>query len=268
MWTVFKHTIKESIHRRMAVVLLTVACLFGGVMIGTSRFSPGPKDSVQIAFLNQPPMDAVQFVLNIETSLLAITTGLLFLVAMFAMAPLLVTYVEKGMAELLFAKGVARWEVFLGRVMGAFALFVAAMVMMDIFPALYFWVRAGITLRYFTVSVLLLAASYLSMLCLMALVSAFQPSVASVVTIGFIDLIISSILLNRSILQRFFQNEFLHKGMDVLYYVFPKHEELSRMAASYLNLGHVPSWTPLWSTLGFCVGALMIACWKMSRKSF
>ena len=268
MWSVFKHTIKESFHRRMAVALLTVsACVFVA-LVWLSRFSPGPNDSVLISVLGRNPEDAVNFVLNSYGMLLNLTSGLMFFVAMFAAAPLLVSYLDKGMAEWLFAKGLARWQIFLGRVFGAFGVFLAAMMTINVFPALYYWLRAGITPRYFLTGVLVLCVSFLGMLCLMALISAFQPSVATMITAGFLDLIISSILLSRTAWYQILPYEWIRKGMDALYTMLPKHEELSHMAQSYLNLGNVKSWMPLWTTLAFCAVALTLAALQIRRKSF
>lgn len=268
MWTVFKHTIKESIHRRMALVLLTVSLCFTVVMIWVARFGPGPKGSVIISNLGRAPQDAVTYVLDRYTMMMSLTSGLLFFIAMFAIAPLLTTYLEKGAAELLFAKGVARWHIFLGRVFGAYGVFLAAMLVFNLIPAAYFWVRAGIVPRYFLGGIGLLCVSFLGMLCLMALVSMFQNGVATIVTVGFLDLIISSVFLSRKAWYQLLPYDFMRTSMDVGYQVLPKHEELSRMATRFVVMGNVDSWTPLWTTLAFCAAALIVAGWRMSRKSF
>jgi ABC-type transport system involved in multi-copper enzyme maturation permease subunit len=268
MLTVIRQTIAESIHRRMAMVLLTAATLTFLILVYVSRFTPGPEGTVSISVLGQEARNAVPFVLDRYQLLVALSGGLMFFLAMFAIAPLLTTYTEKGAAELVFAKGVARWQVFLGRVIGAYAVFLAAMVLMNALPALYYWGRAGIVPRYFLSAIGVLCVSFLGMLCLMALASTFQSGVASVVTIGFLDLALSSALLSRAAWYQELPYDFLRRGLDAAYQVLPKHEELLRMAQGLLDTGHVRAWRPLWTTLAFCAVSLVWAGRRMSRRSF
>src|SRR5437764_10598549 len=93
------------------------------------------------------------FVAEMFQSSLMTTSGLWTFLGIFALAPLLSSYLENGMAGLLFTKGLSRWQILAGRVIGAFTLFLATVALLDGFPAIYFWIRAGISPRNFLIAV-------------------------------------------------------------------------------------------------------------------
>src|SRR5205823_2232359 len=93
------------------------------------------------------------FVGEMFQSSLMTTSGLWTFLGIFALAPLLSSYIESGIAGLLFTKGLSRSQILAGRVLGALMLFVATVAILDGLPAIYFWIRSGISPRNFLIAV-------------------------------------------------------------------------------------------------------------------
>src|SRR5438309_6248351 len=158
MLTVLKQTLIESIHKRMALALMVISVLIFSFTVYFFRIQTQPNGKVlifaQSGTMSQPAEGCVR---QYFISTLSTTAGLWTFLGVFALAPLLSSYLETGMAGLLFTKAIARWQIFIGRVGGAFTLFVATLLLLDGLPAVYFWLRAGVSPRNFLISVSILA---------------------------------------------------------------------------------------------------------------
>jgi len=171
------------------------------------------------------------------------------------------------MAGLLFPKGLARWQIFLGRVGGAFALFVATLVLLDGLPAVYFWLRTGVSPKYFLIAVSMLAFSFLSIVATMALVAMQRSGPAPAIILAFLQVTISAILADRKTILKMFDAKWLEKALDFTYYVLPKNSDVVRGAQQYMATGHIGNWMPLWSTALFTATVLAISIFQLQRKS-
>ena len=169
MLTVIKHTLIESIHKRMALALMVISVLIFAFMMFIFSFKTQPNGSVLVFARGGPSsVPAGIFVRDIFQSALGTTSGLWTFLGIFALAPLLSSYLENGMAGLLFTKALARWQIFLGRVAGAFVVFMATVVLLDGIPAFYFWARTGISAKNFLLAVGILKVSFTSLVAIMA----------------------------------------------------------------------------------------------------
>jgi ABC-type transport system involved in multi-copper enzyme maturation permease subunit len=267
MLTVVWHTLRESIHRRMGLVLLIFSIVLPSAMFAIARFETQPDGSIFIRTGRFLHRDAAGFVNNALSNLLSFTAGPWLFLGMFAAAPLLVSYLEKGASDLLLSKGVPRWQFFFGRFLGVLAVLVVAIVLMDAGSALYLWTRTGIGPGRFLLALLFPLLSFVAYLALMALISLAQANAGVLIMVGFLQATFSTILFNRNQLFTFITWGWARTSLDWLYRILPKNFELDRRTSTYFATGNV-EWWPIWSTAVFIAAALGLSFWLLHRKSF
>lgn len=268
MLTVIKHTLIESIHKRIALALMVISVLIFAFTVYFFRFQTQANGKILVfAHGGQVSTPADVFVREIFQSSLMTTGGLWTFLGVFAIAPLLSSYLENGMAGLLFTKALSRWQVFLGRVGGVFAMFLATVALLDGIPAFYFWMRTGISPKNFLVAVSILMGSFLSLTAIMALVAIQRNGPAPGIIAAFLQVTISAALAEREQFFKMFTSKWFQQIMNFSYYILPKNFDLSALARKFLVTGTITNWMPLWSTAIFTVAILGLALWQLQRKS-
>lgn len=268
MLSVLKHTLIESIHKRMALALLVISMLIFSFTLYFFRIQTQPDGKVLVLTQGgKASQPAEGFVREYFASTLMTTAGLWTLLGIFALASLLSSYLEPGMAGLLFTKALARWQILLGRVGGAFTVFVATLVVLDGLPSIYFWLRTGISSKHFLVAVAILALSFLSIVATMAFVTLQRRGAAPAIIIAFLQITISGVLAERAMILRMFNAKWFERSLNFTYYVLPKNSDLTRAAQGYMATGHITNWMPLWSTALFAAAMLGFSIFQLQRKS-
>ena len=268
MLTVLWYTLRESIHRRMGLVLLVFSLVLPGAMLMFIRFEKQPDGSLIAHTGRLVHRNIAEFVATNFQSLLDFAVGPFVFLGVFAAGSLLTSYLERGSTDLLLSKGVSRWQFFLGRYLGALALFVVALLVMDGGTALYFWIRTGIGPGRFFLSLLYPMLSVASLLALMALVSLSQPNTGLLILVAFLQMTFAQMLFYRQEMYTVIKWQWLRSVMDWAYRILPKTVELSRDARRFLVTGNVEAWWPIWSTGVFVVVVLGASFWFLHRKSF
>ena len=271
MWTVFTHTLKESIHRRVALALIVVAVLILIAEVGFTHFAMNDKGELMVyRFGAKAGMAAKNYVASearFET--IGILSGLWVMLGLFAATSLLTSYMEKGWVELLLSKGTPRWKIFLGRVSGAGALFVLTAVLMSVIPTTYFSLRAGVPLKPYFVAVGMIFVSFLGSLALLALVATAHANTALLVIVVFLEVTVTSMLaVRKQLLYGLITANWARWLLDWLYRILPKHSDLEHMAKNYAMSSAWESWFPLWTTAVFVVAATAWGLWRFERKAF
>lgn len=270
MWTVFVHTLKESIHRRIALALIVVAVLFFGVQIGFTHFSHDARGELVVTHGSSSTAIAARTFVTTDVfpTSIVLLSNLWVLLTLLAGASLLTSYTEKGWAELLLSKGTPRWQVFGGRYCGAIGLFIITAFVMNVLSAVYFALRAGVPLGPYFLALSFILISFLGGLSLMVLVSTSQPNAGLLVLVAFLESIVSNLLASREQLTKSIPWKSVVWVIDWMYRILPKHQELSAMATRYNQSHTVSAWFPLWTTAIFIVATTAWSFWRFERKAF
>lgn len=269
MGAVFLFTLRESLNRRTGLVLVAVGTLVAIIFVWMISFQPQPDGSIMVYIRGKAEADPARVAQSTLPIQIQTTAGLWVILGMFAAAPLLTSHLEKGWADLLFSKGIARWQILLARYAGALGVFVGSLVLLDGIPALHFWIGGGITPWRFFTAIGIVVFSFATLLSLLAVVSVVQPSPAMPIVVGFVQTFISAMLAGRKeLLYDVITFKWGQWLIDLMYYVLPKTSELQRLALTYYRNGQISSWQPIWSSALFMVGALGLAYWLLRRKNF
>lgn len=268
MITVIWYTIRETIHRRMGVVVLILSLLSPVFFLWRANFRTAPDGQV-FGSLGRLELPAAPFVRGVLEALLELGGTTWMWVGIFMAAPLLTSYLEKGWAEMQFAKGLPRWQFFISRYAGTVILFGASLFCVAGLPALYFHFRTGVPVKNFLLGLFFLILVFAALAALMSLVGVQQALPAVPTLTGFLTMLVAAVLAQReNTIYRIIESQWPKTILDWVYRMLPKTSELSRAASGYWRTGAVESWWPVWSTALFLAGCLGLAIWRLNRKSF
>jgi ABC-type transport system involved in multi-copper enzyme maturation permease subunit len=270
MGAVIRDTLRESINRRMGLVLIVFALIVPMILIGMIRVQHTPAGKLEVAMLSFHTLPPEIFALSTFGGLLVTANGFWVILGVFATAPLLMSFLEKGRADLVVAKGIPRWQLFLGHYLGTFALFAGTVFVFAVVPALYLWARTGVSIKQFLIAISISVFTFSTVLAMMSVAAIATSHVALPIILAFVYSLFGPGLAQRKAL--FYQDIITWKWaqwlMDWVYRILPKTSELVSASQKYLNTGVLDSWWPIWSSALFVVGALALSCWLMHRKEF
>jgi hypothetical protein len=270
MGAVIRDTLRESINRKVGLVLIVLAVIAPSILIGMIRVQHAANGKLEVVMLNFHSLPPEIFALSTFMGLLATANGFWVILAVFALAPLLMSFLEKGRADLVISKGTSRWQLFLGHYLGTYALFVGTVFLMAVVPALYLWARTGVSIKQFLVAICISAFTFSTVLAIMAVAAMGTSHVALPIILAFVYSLFAPGLWHRDAF--YYQDIITWKWaqwlMDWIYRILPKTPELVAASQKYLNSGVLDSWWPIWSSALFVAGALALSCWLMHRKSF
>jgi ABC-type transport system involved in multi-copper enzyme maturation permease subunit len=270
MWTVFVHTLYDSFHRRMSLILIVVCFLVAGVYLSIVRIERQPDGTQMVHIVRTPPRTVETFMKDLLRSQLQITSELWLFLGLFSAAQLLATFQEKGWVDLQLSKGIARWKVLGGRVAGAIGVFLWTTLLMNGVLVGYFAWRLGYTeLRSFWAGLLLLTLSFVGAVAFLTLVAVSQRDTSILIVAVGIEFGLTEMLASREqTIYKLFSARWVHWSLDWMYRIMPKHSELYEAAMLYLKNQTWREWWPVWSTALFIVAALALAIAQFQRKAF
>jgi len=270
MGAVIRDTLRESINRRMGLVLIVFSLLVPIFLIGMIRIGPAADGKLEVTMKGFHSLPPEVFTLSTFMGLLDVANSFWVLMGVFAAAPLLMSFLEKGRADLVISKGTARWQLFLGHYIGTLVLYAGSVLLMALVPAVYLWARTGVSFRQFLVAICISVFAFSAMLALMSLAAMGASHPALPIILAFLYTMFAPQLAQRKAV--YYEDVITSKWgqwlVDWLYRILPKTSELVMASRKYLNAGVVDSWWPFWSTALFVAGALALSCWLMHRKSF
>jgi ABC-type transport system involved in multi-copper enzyme maturation permease subunit len=268
--TVIRDTLRESISRRMGLVLISFAVIVPTILIGLIRVQHLANRKLEVVMLDFHSLPPEIFALSTFMGLLATANGFWVILGVFAVAPLLMGFLEKGRADLVVSKGTPRWQIFLGHYIGTYALYVGTVFLMAVVPALYLWARTGVSIKQFLIAICISMFTFSTVLAMMSVAAMGSSHVALPIILAFVYSLFAPGLWRREVF--FYQDVITWKWaqwlLDWVYRILPKTPELVAASQKYLNSGVLDSWWPIWSSALFVVGALGLSCWLMHRKSF
>lgn len=270
MGAIIRDTILESIHRKMGLALILFSLLVPVILIGMIRLEHTPKGEVEVAMIGFHSLPPEVFALSTFMGLLDLLNSWWAILGVFAITPLLMSYMEKGRAELVIAKGTPRWKLCLGRYLGSVVLFATLVFFMAVVPAVYLWARTGVSIRQFLIASCLSAFTFGVLLSLISILAmgATHPAIPIIFAFVF-NMFVPQLAQRKAVFyQDIITSQWGQWLLDWVYRILPKTSELVVASRKYLNAGVLDSWWPIWSSALFVVGALALSCWLLHKKSF
>lgn len=216
-----------------------------------------------------PPERIADILVTTEASLAGgLVTGILLL-GIIATVGTIPESLERGTVDLYFSKPIDRWELLLGKFLGAVAVIFA--------NALYFigglWLIFGMKMGAWNGGLLLSTAlitlvfvTAYALVLFFAVLSRSSP-IAIIAGLGFLIIVGPLLDAREQILYRFSESSIYRASIDGLYYLFPQVSAL-RQEVEHVIVGSGINWAPLGTSLLsailFFAGAAVI----LQRRDF
>jgi hypothetical protein len=268
MFAAYMHSVRESINKRMALVLIGMALLFAIILFFFISIKP-LSDGSSVIFVGRQMMGPASLAAPAAYSAeVSITGGLWLFLAIFASVPLLVSMLEKGWVELTLTKGVARWRVLLGCYFSGLTLYVLTLCTAMLPAAIWLWMKTGVGFKSLLVAILIETLGFAALMSLAALASMTRSGAALPIMIAiFVDLL-SPVLANREKgLFTLISSTFWRGVITWAYRILPKSYDLVNAGTGYIQFGTHGPWLPYWSTGLFVVVMMGTTMWLLHRKS-
>jgi ABC-type transport system involved in multi-copper enzyme maturation permease subunit len=255
----------EGIHRRMALIQMVVGAIIFPIILVFNEVKL--QDGVYWVYSEGHGVLAANFARDLLFNLFQTAAGIWFFIGFFSIAKLLISYRETGIQEMLFTKGIPRWQVFTGRIIGANLVFGITLALLTVPPAVYVRLRFGYDSHLYYYAIGILWLSFFCLTMLMAAVSIFRATSTIVVAIGFMEVFLAGALASRKVFYEFIHYAWFRHTCDALYYILPRPGDLIHIAESRYRTGVVESWAPLWTTLAFAAVIYALSVIVLSRKT-
>jgi hypothetical protein len=268
MFAAYMHSVRESINKRMALVLIGVAILFALLLFFRIIVKPMANGTSMI-FIGQHMLGPASLgVPAVEAQEIQFTGTLWLFLSIFAAVPLLVSSLEKGWVELTLTKGIARWKALLGAYFAGLTLY-AATLAVAMFPlALWLWAKTGISCKPLLIAIAIEVLAFGSLLSLAAFASLTRTGAALPIMLSIFVFILAPFLASRE--RGLFELITSNWGRAIItwmYRILPKTSELVSMCIGYIQQESFGSWFPLWSTGTFIVAMMGLTIWTLHRKN-
>ncbi len=272
--TLILATFRELFSKATLYVLIGISSLILLVM-AVSVTSETSDDGIVLKIFGTPTSPAPVPVEQFESLVLSMQTGLakglflgLMLFGVFATAGTIPDSLEKGTVDLYLSKPLARWELLLGKYLGAVVVIFANILFFVAGLWLIFGMKIGIWSWQFLLSSFTMSFMFACIFSIVLFLGVVFRNTAIPIIGCFIYLVvIANVLESRATVFAFTDNKILHNILDGLYYIFPQISAMQKALTNQI-MHETMDWKPfvqglLSSTLWFGGAAAL-----MQRKDF
>ena len=264
-------TFRESLAKKTFLAFLaisTLVCLLfifalnldivDGLATGISLFGQEINETLDIA----------EFVIIAQSIIaVALFTGGVFM-SLFATSGLVPSFLEKGTIDLLISKPLKRWEILLGRYLGAVSIVAFNIFYLVLFSWLILSLKTGVWNWGFLLAAVMIVVTFSILFSLMTFLGIVVRSGAFSLMLTYMILFFSPMLLQRDQIYALLSSKYYGYVLDGLYHFLPKVAELGRITGDLVRGVPVHSWVPLATSTGFGVFMLGVAVLIFQRKNF
>ncbi|RMF57623.1 MAG: hypothetical protein D6743_18730 [Calditrichaeota bacterium] len=273
IWAVMLLTFRESFAKKTFLVffaLSTILHLFFILALNVDVIN-GAMAMVKVLGQDVNPargIDLRKMIIGIESVIATVVfSGGIFL-SIFATANLVPSMLEKGSVELLVSKPLKRWQIFLGRYVGAQAIMGFNVIYLIAGTWLILSIKTGIWHFSYLYSIAMVMTAFAIMYARMSLVGVATRSPGVSIMVAYTVLFFSPFLVQKDRIYALLSSKIYYYFLEGLYQVFPKTFELGEINQALVMGRPVAGWSALWSSCLVGTAFLGFAMFIFSRKDF
>lgn len=272
--TLILATFRELLSKATLYVLLGISTI---MLIGTFLSLSAEKSdegSILKVFGNpvsSAPVPSDQLETIVFGMQMGLAKGLFFgimLFGVFATAGIIPDTMEKGTVDLYLSKPIARWELLLGKFLGAVAVMSATILFFIGGLWLVFGMKVGVWNIQLLLSAITLSFMFACIFSLVLLLGViFRNTAIPIIGIFLYLMVVDNVLENRKAIFAFTENAIVHGALDTLYYIFPQISGMQKQLTNQIM--HQPmEWKPFVQALLSSMTIFGCGAWLMRRKDF
>jgi ABC-type transport system involved in multi-copper enzyme maturation permease subunit len=272
--TLILATFRELFSKATLYVLLGISAL---ILIGTlfSLSADYSDEGIVLKVFGNPasPMAVPleQFEPLVFGMQMSLAKGLFFgmmLFGVFATAGIIPDSLEKGTVDLYLSKPIARWELLLGKFLGAVAVMFAAVLFFIGGLWLVFGAKVGIWNIQFLLSSLTMSFMFACIFTIVLFLGVLFRNTAIPIIGCFLYLaVIDNVLEGRETIFAFSQNKALHGTLDALYYALPQVSAMQKALTNQI-MHQTMEWKPFVQALLSSLAIFGVSAAVMHKRDF
>jgi ABC-type transport system involved in multi-copper enzyme maturation permease subunit len=267
-------TIRELIAKITLIILAAISTLVLVVVL-LAVSTTTTSDGVSLSLFGNPvtpPVAADQLTDIVSQMQAGLAGGLFAGIALFgvlATATAIPDMLEKGVADVYLSKPLRRWELLLGRCLGATGAILANTVYFIGGLWLILGVKAGVWNVAFLLSAFSMTLLFASLYAIVAFFAVWSRNgVVSIIAAFLYLMVVGSVLFHRQHgVYLISENQVFRTSIDALYYIFPQLSALQDAIAQQILRRDV-DWVPFAQSAASGGAIYAAAAWMLERKDF
>lgn len=269
--SIIQLTFRESLAKKTFLAFFGISTLICLLFIFALNLDivDGMQSSISIfGHEAQQTIDVHNIIVTIQGGVAALLfTGGIFM-SLFATSSLIPTILQPGFIDLFISKPVSRFEILLGRFIGATAIVTANIFYLVIFSALILLVKTGIWNWSYLAAGVIIVLTFMILYTLMTFLSLLTKSGPFSLMLTYFVVFLSPLLIPRDQIYALLSSKVYGYILDGLYYFLPKTTEIGNLTRLIVAEQPIGSWMPLWSSLLFAIFMLSVSTYVFQRKNF
>jgi ABC-type transport system involved in multi-copper enzyme maturation permease subunit len=209
-----------------------------------------------------------RIIIGIEAGMaIAMYGGGIFL-SIFATASLVPNMLEKGSVDLMLSRPFARWQLLLGRYLGALSIVALNVAYLIGGAWLILSIKTGFWHLPFLMSGILIILVFGVLFAIMTFVGVTARNSGVAIIAAYLVIFFSPLLLARDKIYALLSQKIYQWLLDGIYYLTPRTAELGNVTRALVMGEPIASWTPLLQSLAVGAGFLLAAIYVFEKKDF
>lgn len=268
--SIIKYTFRESFAKKTFITffgLSTILHLFFIFALNVDIID-GAMAMINVMGQDVEKTDIRKVLVTVQSAIAGVAfAGGIFL-SIFATANFIPSMLEKGHIELLISKPLHRYQLLLGKYLGAQANIAFNVVYLIIGSWLIMSLKTGIWYFQYLYTIPMVIATFAIVYALMVLVGVLSRSPGVTIMVAFSVFFLSQFLMAKDQIYAFLNNKFYDYLLEGFYHGLPKIAELGEMNITLVLGNPIESWMPLWTSAISGAAMLSIATYIFAKKDF
>ncbi len=273
IWALIRHTFRESFAKKTFIAFFVISSLVHILLIMALNINAVEAGLAMVSVFGNDVnssggIDLHEMVVGVERVIAFwMFFGGIFL-SIFATASLVPNMLEKGNIELLVSKPLARWQVLLGRYLGAISVIVFNVVYLIGGTWLILSIKTGIWHQAYLYSIPMVIIAFAVMYAVMTLVGVTTNSAGVTVMVAYSLLFLDLLLQQKEKIYALLTSKSYYYFIETLDTLTPKTIELGQMNETLVIGRMIENWTALWTSGVLGLALLSCAAMIFSKKDF
>lgn len=273
IWALITYTFRESFAKKTFIAFFGLSTLMHLFFILAMNIDVVDGAMAMVQIMGQDVNEAQQInvhkmIVGIESVIATVVySGGIFL-SIFATASLIPSMLEKGSVELLVSKPLSRFQIFLGRFLGAQSIMAFNVTYLIGGTWLILSAKTGVWYFPYLYSIPMVIVAFAIIYALMALIGVTTRSAGVSIMVAYTVLFVSPWLVQKDKIYALLSSKVYYYLLEGIYHALPKTFELGEINQALVMGRAIDGWGALWTSCAAGGAMLSLAVYIFAKKDF